>query len=90
MQRGLLVGPAAFMERLSTVSIQLKSHAFVFLILLSGVGGCDTPALAEIRKCNGVWTNKPCDSPEEQRLPEKHRTPRPQSEIDLDRKKLLI
>ncbi|NDC37044.1 MAG: hypothetical protein EBZ48_03210 [Proteobacteria bacterium] len=45
---------------------------------------------AEIRKCNGVWTNKPCDSKEERKLPEKHRTPRPTSEIDLDRKKLLI
>lgn len=48
------------------------------------------PALAEIQKCRGVWTNRPCDEEEQRRLPETRRPPRSKEEIDLDRKKLLI
>lgn len=47
-------------------------------------------AAAELNQCNGVWTNKPCVGARGESIAEKERTPRTQSEIELDGKRLLI
>ncbi len=49
-----------------------------------------TPVLGELTQCDGVWTNKPCEGARVGGIAERQRPLRLQSEIDLDRKKLLI
>lgn len=47
-------------------------------------------ASADLTKCNGVWTNKPCAAPGAAHFEESRPTPRSQQSIDADQKKTLI
>ena len=45
---------------------------------------------AELTKCDGVWTNKPCSGAPAEQMTESKPTPRPQREIDADQKRALV
>lgn len=45
---------------------------------------------AELKKCHGVWTNKPCEGQVEGAIAEATSVPRAPGAVELDRKKLWI
>jgi hypothetical protein len=61
--------------------------AFGLLVI---IGCLASPASAELRKCNGVWTNRPCESKDGPSISEiPYREPSPEEQSLKERKKLL-